>query len=159
MKKTNVTIVILLIAAAGAGAGRAPAGPPAPIAPPIVNEMIDLLDEDVWFQGDTEQNRWESPVFDTSRFTWIGLRVYGDLDGILDCAVAWQLTPEDAFRVSSPRLEVGSAQYPRPQLLPVTETEVRGLRAKVICRTTTTLFPGVPPATGMLTDVKVLLRR
>jgi hypothetical protein len=131
---------------------------PAP-RPVPVNRIADLLDEEVYLETGTDQEVWESGVFDTSRFTVIGLRVSGEADsGCLVCAVGWQFGSDDPFEVSLPsdliiapivvpdpdpgdrsRPDGFPDLYPQrpgwPVGVPLTDFDgVRGIRAKVICQ-------------------------
>jgi hypothetical protein len=131
-----------------------------PLAAPVVNEILDLLDEDLFLAEEANQDVWRSEVFDTSQFTRIGLRAYGEAQGLITCSVAWRFTDGDEFRESIPWVWIGNPFYqgPDPQ---VRFSEVRGLAARVICELDrSSLDPGSSlPASGTLTDVKVMLRR
>ncbi|MCP3980320.1 MAG: hypothetical protein GY716_13530 [bacterium] len=135
---------------------------------PLVNDVLDLLDDPVLLDIEVEPNYWESRVFDTSAYSRIVLRVSGESeDGGIVCDVAWQYTPEDKVQAGSPTAGVaGSPAAPRRGLrfvAPFAFGPVGGLQARVICRASTLLDfgridPDPVPASGTLTDVKVLLR-
>ena len=136
-----------------------PPGPPAPTmvtlqelldatnlsnAPPISNELLDLLDLPV----DLTAGEWQSESFDTSQATWVYLRhsVVGGGGINSGCRVHWQLSAEDEQSVNPWR--------PVQAAIPTDDEnigayEVGGPRARVHCS-----GGGVT-----VSDVKVWLRR
>jgi hypothetical protein len=214
MKRALACSLICIGAVTLGIADRPDSAPPArPI--PIVNQVIDLLDEEVTLTWGGPDQTWESRVFDASQYNRVGLRVDGEVaDGLITCATSWQFTADDAFRQSYPQdylgrfprlVYGGSPRGPRggisgystladwvdglpvgdrPRLdypayfLPMAEpfAPVYGLRAKIVCSVSPSIvgfvdigddpsLPGSggnrdnPTGIGVLTDVKVLLRR
>ncbi len=147
----------------------------------ITNKIVDLLDRPVTLNGGEDPTVWESQSFDTSQFTWIGIRVQtdGESAGVL-CQAGWQFAPGDSFEFGTP-VSI-RARYPGTVvggnsgtfgLIGVGSSSgvVQGLRAKVACR----IYPGFisgfgelgddpgsqtpdSPISITLRDVKVLLR-
>jgi hypothetical protein len=149
------------------GSGTARRVPPPMRAPLVVNEVVDLLDADVYLESDTEDDLWESREFDTSQFTVIGLHVSGEIDGSVGCHLTWRFTADDGFRGASPSTWIGTRAVTGRVASDPEFGAVRGLRAKVVCAPTIFVFgdfghdppPEPEPSSGTVSDVKVLLRR
>jgi len=134
--------------------------------PPIHNKVLDLLDEELFLDSDGDTQSWISSPFKTSQFNRVILKVASEVeDGFLRCYLEWQFTRDDEFEAFGTTTSViGDDINPRPIFSSGTDPHlVYGLRARVRCD----LVPGPdfgigdppPPATGSLTDVKVLLRK
>ena len=110
---------------------------------PVVNQVIDLLDEDVNLPPGVA---WESEIFDTSQFTALVFHASASLaqDGSITCLSYWQL--EDG-----PFIPIGVSAF---LTTPVRagKSGIYGVRARIRC-------VGEDNIGGVLTDVKVLLRR
>jgi hypothetical protein len=173
MRKNSTAVISLAVAAlilccaapitsARAASGKQPPGKnrARPPAAPVVTEIVDLLDGKLFLDEETGETVWRSRVVDTSRFVRIGLRAYGDAQGLITCNVAWRFSEDDDFRQTVPWVWFGFTAYQGPDPR-VEHSEVRGLSARVICELRrSALDPGSSlPASGTLTDVKVMLRR
>ncbi len=78
---------------------------------PIVNRVIDLLDDDVSLSsGDVAV--WESEPIDTSQFNQIGIRVSGEASPFVECRTEWQFDAEDEFLAGGPRAFLGTNVIP-----------------------------------------------
>ncbi len=74
---------------------------------PIVNQVVDLLDDDVVFSsGDVTV--WESEPIDTSQFNRIGIRVSGEANLFVECRTEWQFDAEDEYLEGGPRAFLGT---------------------------------------------------
>ena len=119
----------------------------------VVNRVIDLLNEDIYFiDAPDDDVVFESDAFSTASFTKAIL--YGESviqNGKLECTLAWRITDQDDFLTS-----VSSSVhfYPGVSVDLGPNREVGGLQAKVQCS-----VDDGDPNTGVLTDLKVLLRR
>jgi len=135
-----------------------------PGGPPIHNKVVDLLDEALFLDSDTPS--WTSSPFVTGQFNRAILKTASEVEnGFLRCYIQWQFSTDDAFQTFGPRATVIGDDI-NPRIVDPSGADahlVYGLRARVRCD----LNPGPdfgisdppPPATGSLTDVKVLLRR
>ena len=146
--------------------GTAPNGRPFEIR----NRVIDLLDGQIELDSATETTTWQSQPFNTAQYTRVGIRVttQEDSDFVL-CSLWWQFTPDDEFLPGPPSAAqqfIGDDWRLEPLILaPIGFSEIFGLRARAVCQ----LYgladfgrtdPTPPqPASAVLTDVKVLLRR
>jgi hypothetical protein len=140
----------------------------------IENRVIDLLDERVTLMNSVDEYvGWTSEPFDTSQYTWVGLRMTGDVamaTSTLWCQVSWRYTPEDDFLPGGPHATDGFQVIgddtgtvvidPPPSGIvlpsPAPFTYVGGLQGRVSCGANR---PRNGAGSGTLTDVKILLRR
>ncbi len=140
---------------------------------PIVNKVIDLLDEPIAFSVTPGTIIWESAPFDTSQFSRIAIRSSASPDSFVWCQAVWQFTQDDEFLASGGMgyLVAGGLLFPSAG----GPSEVAGLRGKIVCRASgrigvahypdlgddRTRYPTTDPepVAGTLTDVKVLLRK
>ena len=104
---TAVSTLVLVASLATAEAGpstRRPGGPP---PGRILNQVIDLLDTEVVFQSATEAATWESPIFDTSQYNDLVLRVSVEAEsGSVGCNVVWRFSEDQEFLVSGVDIDV-----------------------------------------------------
>ncbi len=94
------------------GSGRVvPNGRPLTTLRPIVNQVVDLLDDDVQLSsGDVTV--WESEPIDTSQFSRIGIRVSGEASPYVECRTEWQFTADDEFMAGRPNAFLGTNVIP-----------------------------------------------
>ena len=148
----------------------APAGVGAPDCRPatIRNRVLDLLDEEIVLDSDTEHTTWQSQPFDTSQYTRVGIRVTTQegSDAVV-CSLWWQFTRDDAFLPGPPSAAqplIGDDSRLNPVgLAPIGFSEIFGLRARAVCQLFLSpdfgrLDPPPQPASAIVSDVKVLLR-
>ena len=148
----------------------APAGVEAPNcrSPKIRNRVLDLLDDEIVLDSATEHTTWQSQPFDTSQYTRVGIRVAteDDSDPVV-CSLWWQFTRDDAFLPGPPSAAqrfIGDDSRLNPVVLaPIGFSEIFGLRARAVCQLFPSpdfgrLDPPPPPASAIVSDVKVLLR-
>jgi len=147
----------------------APAGVGAPNCRPprIRNRVLDLLDDEIVLDSTTEHTTWQSQPFDTSQFTRVGIRVatQEDSDPVV-CSLWWQFTDDDTFLPGPPsaaqRLIGDDSRLDPVVLAPIGFSQIFGLRARAVCQLV--LLPDFgrpeppPPASAVVSDVKVLLR-
>jgi len=145
--------------------GRGNGAGPQASGPPIHNKVLDLLDEEL-FLDSGETASWTSAPFSTARFNRAILKTASEVEnGFLRCFTEWQFTPDDEFQALGPPASVIGDDVSL-RIVPATGADaylVYGLRARVRCDLLPAPDFGIgdspPPATGSLTDVKVLLRR
>jgi len=154
--------VVPALAGPGDNSGVRHAGPGA--GPPIHNRIHDLLDEELFLSSD-ETASWTSAPFHTSRFNRVILKTASEVEsGFLSCYLEWQFAEDDEFEAfAATGTVIGDDVNPRI-LVPAGSNPslVYGMRARVRCDLRGSDFGSSeppPPATGSLTDVKVLLRR
>jgi hypothetical protein len=147
----------------------APAGVGAPDCRPprIRNRVLDLLDDEIVLDSASEHTTWQSQPFDTSQYTRVGVRVatQEDSDPVV-CSLWWQFTEDDTFLPgppsAAPRLIGDDRRLELVGLAPINFSAVFGLRARAVCQLF--LLPDFggpeppPPASAVVSDVKVLLR-
>jgi hypothetical protein len=159
--------IIVSLATLLSGTGVLAAPPVTVAAPghaPIVNRVIDLLDQTIALNT-TGVAQWESAPFDTSQFEWIGLHVSAaSADGNVRCETAWRYSADDDPVLGPPSSSTLTEINRGGFLLAVSAapfSTVIGLEGRIVCRIELGGDPrGDPPqASGTITDVKVLLRR
>jgi hypothetical protein len=144
------------------------AAPPLTVAAPghapIVNRVIDLLDQTIALNT-AGVAQWESEPFDTSQFEWIGLHVSAaSADGNVRCETAWRYSADDDAVLGPPSIstltEINRGGAPL-QVFFAPVSSVLGLEGRIVCRIELGGDPrGDPPqASGTIKNVKVLLRR
>lgn len=158
-------LCVLPAIAGGPGNGHGAGSGPRAGGPPIHNKVVDLLDEEMFLNSDDAAS-WISEPFRTARFNRAILKTATEVDGgFLRCYTEWKFTPDDEFQALGPPPSVIGDDV-TPRVVPSTGPDaylVYGLIARVRCDLLPPPDFGVgdppPPATGSLTDVKVLLRR
>ena len=120
---------------------------------PVANRVLDLLDTDLPL---VDGEAWHSEVFSTGAFNWIAVQVtVNQNSGSSQCRVEWQLVPDDPWidstgaGNSSPNLVAVWAQASNVSSSRSALAQVQAPLARILC------FSGG----GLLTDLKVLLRR
>ena len=131
---------------------------------PIVNRMLDLLDEEIFLEQVGGESEWESPSFDTSQFNQLILKVDSQASsGIVSCTTEWSFGGDDSFVPGSTfPVFVGDDAQAQRFALGLTPQTVVGLRGRIRCSLVGPDFGGggtPDPANGVISDVKVLLRR
>ncbi len=160
------TLLLGLVPLVAAGPGNGQGAGARPGGPPVHNRVLDLLDAEVLLNSD-EAPSWFSEPFGTARcFTRVIVKTASEIDeGFLRCYTEWQFTDDDEFQpFDSTTGIIGDDVNPR--IVPSggnDASDVYGLRGRVRCDLLGAPDLGggdpPPPATGSLTDVKVLLRR
>ncbi len=184
MLKYWLAVLMVLTATTGAvdaqsGPGRAadharaeqaaPAGVGAPNCRPtrIRNQVLDLLDDEIVLDSATERTTWQSQPFDTSQYTRVGVRVSTreGSDPVL-CSLWWQFTDDDTFLPGPPIATptfLGDDRSLELFVPPIGFSPIYGLRARAVCQLPVLADfgrtdPEPPPASAIVSDVKVLLR-